>query len=224
VKKHIILLSFFSLALLTTQIDVAQAVEKTYDWIIWRDDIAYNMYYISLQAPDSWQAGTWVDVTFRLTLVYKIHMFDCTKTNWVKILLRSENFQMDSGHQLERVILRNVGDYWETKVSFYLPVEKVKRGQTVRVSVAFVTSIEEIDNIQWRSWEQMYVWSYDKPMYVSLFRPALSASDLWIVAMAVIAIGGISGFAFYRKVYQRKKLPAKPSLTEIIEEIKQARK
>jgi len=222
-RKDIILLSFFSLVLLISQVHIGHALQKTYDWVILRDDIAYNKYKISLETSDSWQVGTLVNVTFRLTLTYKIYMFNHTETNWVKILLRSEDFQMDSGERMEKVTLSNVGDYWEHKVSFFIREEQVNRGQTLKVSIAFRTSIIEIDNIQWRRWEQIYVWGYANPLYVNLFRPALSTSDLGIVAAAIIAMSGISGFAFYRKIH-RKRRPTKPSLTEIMKEIEQARK
>jgi len=210
-KKHLVMFFFIIAILLANQIQISMALQKTYEWNIPSGVGGYNAYQISLITSDVWQVDTTVDTTFRLTLTSKRYVLDHTETNWVKITLNSENFIMDSGNQEETVTLRNIGDYWERKVSFYIPAEKLIRGQTLNVSITFVVSIDEIDNIQWRSWEHAGE-NYDDPMYVSLFRPILSTLEwIVIVVVAVIAIGGISGFVFYRRTRISAKPPSPPA-------------
>jgi len=205
-KKHLALFLFLLTVLLANQIQVVRALQKTYEWNIPSGvGGSPNTYIISLITSDGWQVDTTVDVTFRLTLTYKSSTLADTETEWVKIVLSSENFIMDSGSQTETVILRNIGDYWEKKVSFYIPPEKVNRGQTLNVSTIFVVSMNTIDNIQLRRWDQT-AQSYDNPMYVGLFRPLLSTLETIIVAVVVIVIGGASGFMLYR----RRRVSVKP--------------
>jgi len=204
-RKYVAVFFFLITVLLASQIQLTMALQKTYEWNIPADS-GYNTYQTSLITTDGWQADTTVDITFRLTLTSKRPVLDRAETNRVKIILNSENFIMDSGDQTETKILRNIGDYWEKKVSFYIPAEKVNRGQTLNVSIVFVVSINEIDNIQWRSWEHT-AQTYDNPMYVSLSRPILSTLELILIfVVTLIVIGGVSGFVFYR----RRRLSVKP--------------
>jgi len=208
-RKHATVLFFLAIGLLMTQIEIGRALQKTYEWNIPADS-GYNTYQVSIITPDSWQVDTTEDITFRLTLISKRPVLDHSETNWVRISLSTENFIVDSGSQAETVTLRNIGDYWEKKVSFNIPAEKLTRGQTLNASITVVMSINEIDNIQWKSWEHTGQ-NYDNPMYVSVFRPVLSTFELIIiVVVAVIVVGGISGFILYRRSRVSLKPPTPP--------------
>lgn len=197
-KKHVAFLVFLITFLLANQIQIAHALQETYDWNIPADS-GYNTYQISIIAPNSWLVDTQEELTFRLTLTSKSSVLDHTETNWMKISLSTENFIVDSGTQTETITLRNIGDYWEKKVSFSIPTEKLNRGQTLNTSITVVINIEEIDNIQHKSWEHTGQ-NYNNPMFISIFRPLLSTFELIIVVVvAIVIIGGMSGFLFYRR-------------------------
>lgn len=209
-KKNFIALSLLMVGLLLSQIQTAHALQKTYEWNIPADS-GYNTYQISIITPDSWQVDTKEEITFRLTLISKRPVLDHTETNWMKIGLSTENFIVDSGTQTETVTLRNIGDYWEKKVSFSILTEKLNRGQTLNASITVVMSIDEIDNIQWKSWEHTGQ-NYGNPMSISIFRPLLSTFELIIVIIvALIVIGGLSGFLIYRRRRMSTKPPSPPT-------------
>jgi len=206
-KKRTIVLSVLIIGLLVGQIQIVKGLQKTYEWDI-PADTGYNTYQVSLITSDSWQVDTTVKITFRLTMTSKRPVLDHTETNSVKIVLSSENFIMDSGSQTETVILTNIGDYWEKEISFYIPAEKVNRGQALIVSITFVVDMDEIDNIQWKSWNHVGN-NYDNPMYVSLYRPILSTLELILVAIVIIiVVAGIVGFVLYRRRKVSVKTPS----------------
>jgi len=206
-KKHTLALSLLIMGLLLGQIQIAEGLQETYEWNIPADS-GYNTYQVSLITSDSWQVDTTVKITFRLTMTSKSSVLDHTETNSVRIVLSSENFIMDSGTQTETVTLTNIGDYWEKEVSFYIPAEKVNRGQTLNVSITLVVDIDEIDNIQEESWNHVGE-NYDYPIYVSLYRPILSTLELILVAtVIVIIVAGIVGFVVYRRRKVSVKTPS----------------
>jgi hypothetical protein len=205
-KKQIAIFLFLMTLMLATQIPIGMAFQMSYDWNIPNGVGGYNKYQLSLITADSWQVDTTIDITFRLTLISKSSMLDHTETNWVEVVLSSENFIMNSGNQTEIVTLTNVGNYWEKKVSFYIPAEKLNRGQTLKVSIFLIVSINEIDSVQKLS-QEYNANNYYNIMSVNLIRPILSTLELIVmVVVAVIVIIGISGFILYR----RRRVSVKP--------------
>ena len=194
---------------LATQIPIGMAFQFSYDWNIPNGVGGYNKYQLSLITADSWQVDTTIDITFRLTLISKSSMLDHTETNWVEVVLSSENFIMNSGNQTEIVTLTNVGNYWEKKISFYISAEKLNRGQTLKVSILFTVSINEIDNVQKLS-REYNANNYYNIMSVNLIRPILSTLEL-IIIIVVIVVCGIGGFILYRKKYLSLNLLQPPT-------------
>lgn len=187
-KKQIAIFLFLIPLMLAAQIPISMASQYIYDWNIPNGVGGYNKYELSLTTADSWQVDTTIDIVFRLGLISKSLMLDRTETNWVEIVLSSENFLMDSGNQTEIVTLTNVGDYWEKKVSFYVPAEKLNREQTIKVSIFFLVSINEIDSDQKQS--QGYdANNYYNPMPVNLIRPILSTLESIIIVVAIVVCG-----------------------------------
>ena len=196
-KKQIAIFLFLITLVLATQIPIGMAFQFSYDWNIPNGVGGYNKYQLSLTTAINWQVDTTIDIAFRLTLISKSSMLDHTETNWIEVVLSSENFLMDSGNQTEIVTLTNVGNYWEKKVSFYVPAEKLNRGQTLKVSIFFLVSINEIDSVQKLS-REYDANNYYNPMPVNLIRPILSTLELNVI-IVVIVVCGIGGFILYRK-------------------------
>lgn len=196
-KKQIAIFLFLMTLVQFAQIPIGMAFQFSYDWNIPDGVGGYNKYQLSLTTAINWQVDTTIDIAFRLTLISKNSMLDHTETNWVDVVLSSENFLMDSGNQTEIVTLTNVGNYWEKKVSFYVPAEKLNRGQTLKVSIFFLVSVNEIDSVQKLS-REYNADNYYNPMPVYLIRPILSTLEL-IIIIVVIVVCGIVGFILYRK-------------------------
>ena len=197
-KKCCAAFFLMTIVLLAAHIHVGTALDKTFPWNITSSVIGYTRYQISLTTSDSWQIDTKVDVIFRLTLTAKNWALDYTETNWVRIVLSSESFTMNSGNLEETATLTDTGDFWEQKASFYIPAEKVNRGQTLNVSINFIVVINEFDSIQHRSWEQTEENVYD-PLIVSVSRPLLSTLELAVLAGVIVAIACVVGYAIYRR-------------------------
>jgi len=203
-KKQIAIFLFL-IALVLTKIPIGIALQFGYDWTIPDGVGGYNKYQLSLTTADSWQVDTTIDIAFRLTLISKSAMLDHTETKWVEVVLSSENFMMNSGNQTEIVTLTNVGDYWEKKVSFYIPTEKLNREQTLKVSIFLLVSIDEIDSVQKLS-REYDANNYYNVMSVNLFRPIYSVFEL-IAIIVVIVVCGIGGFIIlYRKIAMRARI------------------
>jgi len=205
-KKHAIALYLLMIGLLLSQIQVAKAFQQTYDWHPGGADP--NGYQITLISSDNWQVDTTMEITFRLLMTYKNMWLDHTETNKIKIVLSSENFIMDSGDLTETRILQDINDYWEKTISFYIPAEKVNRGQTLDVTITFVLTITQVSNALGGNARLAYTTqNLDNPIHVSIFRPFLSTFEFVVVAVlvTVIVVGGITGFVLFR----RKKLHAK---------------
>ena len=203
-KKQIVIFLFL-IVLVLTEIPVGMALQFSYDWTIPDGVGGYNKYQLSLTTADSWQVDTTIDIAFRLTLISKSAMLDHTETKWVEVVLSSENFMMNSGNQTEIVTLTNVGDYWEKKASFYVPTEKLNRGQTLKVLIFLLVSIDEIDSVQKLS-REYDANNYYNVMSVNLFRPIYSVFEL-IAIIVVIVVCGIGGFIIlYRKIAMRARI------------------
>ena len=199
-RKHVTIFSLLITVLLTSQIQIGKALQKTYEWNIPADS-GYNTYQISIITPDNWQVDTTVNVTLRLTLTSKTNVLDHTEYNKVRVTLNTENFIMDSEHHEGKLTLRDIGDVGERSVYFYIPAEKLNRGQTLNASITFVVTINEFDSVLNRSWVYMGPKIYD-PIHINVFRPILSILEIIAVA-AVTTVGGICGFILYR----RKRIP-----------------
>lgn len=202
-RKHVAVFFFIAIGLLSSHIQIVRGLHKTYEWN------EYGTYQVSLITSDSWQVDTTVNITFRLTLKSKGAFLDHTETTRVemglyKVLYDRTLLFIDSKEQWETKTLRNTGDYWEKNFSFYIPAEKVDRGQTLNVSIIFWVDYGEIDNVQWLNIGYLEDNS-DNPMYVSLFRPFLSTLELIIIiaVVAVIVISGIIGLI----LHGRKNIP-----------------
>lgn len=206
-KKIVVAMLFLMVGILLGQIQTARALQRSYEWDIPSGLGGYNVYQISLTTSDSWQVDTTVDITFRLTLSSKSNALDYTETAKVRITLTIGNFVLDSGDQTEVKTLVNNGDYWEKNVTFYIPTDKVSRGQTQSVAVTYLVTINEVDTIQHSLWEHDTGNSSD-PMYVSLFRPILSTLEIILIIVAVIVVGGISGFLIYRRMFYKRRAKA----------------
>ncbi len=182
-----------------------EALEKTIQWNIDSGFTGFTRYEISLATADNWQVDTTVDVTFRLTLTAVVEnwVHDRTETGWVRIVLSSENFIFNSGDLEETVSLTDIGDYWEKKASFYIPAEKMYRGQTLNISINYVVTIYEFDSVQHQSWERIGENVYD-PMIASVSRPWLSTLELPILAAVIVVIVSIGAYLIYR----RKRRPS----------------
>jgi hypothetical protein len=193
--------SLFLIALaLTSQIPIGMAYQFSYDWSISDGVGGSNEYELSLMTAESWQVDTTFNIVFRLTLVSKSSVLDHTETSWVKVVLSSESFILDSGNQTEIVALTNVGDYWEKKVAFHVPAEKLNRGETLKVYIFFLASINEINGVQKLS-RQYDANNYYNPMPVNLMRPIISRLELIVTVMIVVVIlvFVIGGFMLHRK-------------------------
>ena len=197
-KKRWAAFFLMAMVLLAAHIHVGTALEKTFPWNITSSVIGYTRYQISLTTSDTWQIDTKVDVTFRLTLTAKNWAHDYTETKWVRIVLSSESFTMNSGNLEEAAALTDIDDFWEQKASFHIQAEKVNRGQTLNVSINFVVVITEFDGIQHQSQEYTKENVYD-PLIVSISRPLLSTLELAVVATLTVAIAGIGGYLIYRR-------------------------
>jgi len=202
-NRRTALLCLISIVLLMVHFPSVEALEKTIQWDIDSGVTGFTRYEISLTTADTWQLETRVNVTFRLTLTAKNWVHDRTETGWVRIVLSSENFIFNSGNLEGTVSLTDVGDYWEEKVSFYLPVEKVNRGQTLNISINYVLTIYEFDSVQHQSWERVGENVYD-PLIASVSRPLLSTLELTILAAPIVVIVSIGGYLIYR----RKRRPS----------------
>lgn len=197
-NRRIALLCIISMVLLTAYFPSVEALEKTIQWDINSGVTGYTRYEISLTTSDSWQVDTTVNVMFRLTLTAKNWVHDHTETGWVRIVLSSENFIMESGNLEETVSLTDIGDDWEKKASFYIPEEKVNRGQTLNISINYVVTINEFDSVQHQSWERTGENVYD-PMIASVSRPLLSTLELIIFVAVIVVIVSIGGYLIYRR-------------------------
>lgn len=193
-KKQIRNFLFLIALALTTQIPIGMAYQFSYDWNISDGVGGSNDYELSLITAESWHVDTTFNIVFRLALVSKSSMLDHTETSWVKVVLSSESFILDSGNQTEIVPLTNVGDYWEKKVAFYIPAEKLNRGETLKVYIFFLASINEIDGVQNLS-RKYDANNYYNPMPVNLMRPIMSTLELivTVIIVAVIVVFVIGG-------------------------------
>ena len=206
-KKCCAAFFLMTIVLLAAHIHVGTALEKTFEWNITSSPIGYTRYKISLTTSDSWQIDTKVDVTFRLTLTAKNFAHDYTETEWVRIVLSSESFTMNSGNLEETANITDIGDFWEQKASFHIQAEKVNRGQTLNVSINFIAVINEFDSIYHQSQEYTEENVYD-PMIVSISRPLLSTLEVVIVAALIAAVAGIGGYLIYRRRRRTRKTTA----------------
>lgn len=209
-KKHLIVLCLILFILQMSRLPSAQALQKTYTWYITsgqggRD----NEYGISLNVSEGWQVDTTIEVTFKLTLLYKSFTLTDTETESVKIILQSMNFSTDSGTQEETVILRNVGDYWKKTVSFNIPAEKVPRGQSVEIDIFFAVKMDTIatNHVAY----PQFTSNDGNPMQTSLYRPYLSFLEWIFVIAAVVVVGGLSGFIIYRRRLASAKIRRHPT-------------
>lgn len=209
-KKYLAPCFFLITILLANQVQVGIALHKTYEW----DHLLYgesNHYQAYIATSDVWQVGTDVNVTFRLALTSRGSSLNYTEVVSVRIRLHGSYFDMDSEDVSGTEVLREVGDFWETNASFYIPTECVGRGQTDNVSISFGLTYNEIDNIEGYSLQTVYGSTTYEAMYVNLFRPLLSNPEsIAVTVVTVMALGGISGFILYRRRVSAKS-PSPPA-------------
>jgi len=203
IMKRGILLCLLLLGMLS-QLQVANAISETYTWHPPPGD--HEAFDIYVETEDSWQTDVSMNVLVKVTLAAKHWSFDHVDIKWTKVEISALKFSMDSGEIAETASFRNIGEYYERRINFQVPSDKLNRGENVSLSIICSINIDIVDNVQWKHW--IYTGSNSgNPLIVSLSRPVLSTLELiGIFVLAVIVVGGISGFIIYR----RRITPAKP--------------
>jgi len=209
-KKHFLELCLLSSVLLLgllTQIQTVKAALETYTWHPPPGD--HEAFEIYVEAEDSWQTGFSMPVLVKVTLTAKHWSFDHVDIKWTKVEISTLKFAMDSGNMAETASFKNVGEHYERRISFEVPLGRLNRGENTSLSIIWSINVDIVDNVQLKHW--VYTGSNsDNPLTVSLYRPFLSALEVLIIgAIVVVVIAGTTGFALYR----RRKTSSKPSLT-----------
>jgi len=198
------------LLLILSQIQFASAVSKTY---VWNPPPGYNeSFEVHLEAEDNWQTEITTIVLTRVTLLEVGAYFDSVVINWVKVELTTLKFSMDSGNVAINETMRNIGDHLEKRIDFWVPANKLNRGESANLTMIWSMNIDILDTAQHKHW--VYTGSNsDDPMKVSLSRPFLSTQEWLIVGIvAFVIVGGSIGFVVYRRVsHKRKVTPLEPS-------------
>jgi hypothetical protein len=210
-KRHVMMFCLLFSFGLFTQVSITLAVSRTY---IWHIEGGYSTYDIYIVTEDHWKTDTAVDVVVRLTLTDKHWTLDHTKTNWMQIIIKSSKFIIDSGRREEEVTLTNEADYWQKTISMQIPSSKLQEGENVTMSIAYTINIDEFDAVQHKWWNHVSS-SNDNPIHADVTRPTFwetMAGILFLgIGLAVIVIGGISGFIIYRRFYRRTVSVKPPS-------------
>lgn len=202
-KKGTLALSVVVIWLLLGQTQTG-ALQETYKWKT-PADTGYSTYQVSLTTSDVWQVDTTVTMRIRLTMISKRAGLDYSEIVSARIVLNSESFTMDSGIQTGLGTLADIDDCRVKEVSFYIPADKVNRGQTLNVSIVLEVTIDEIDDTQTKIWAYG-LHNYDNPMVVNLYRPLLSTLEcVTIAVIMLVVIAGTAGFALFGK-HKGKKI------------------
>jgi len=207
--KRRILLCLLLLGILS-QIQFANAVSKTY---VWNPPPGYNeSFEIYLEAEDNWKTEVSTTVLARITLLDVGAYFDSVVINWVKVELTTLKFSMDSGNIAINVTMRSIGDHLEKRIDFWIPADRINRGENVNLTMIWSMNIDILDTQQHKHWIYTGSNSTD-PMTVSLYRPFLSTLEWLMVGIVAFAIvGGSIGFVIYRRaIHRRRTSPVKPS-------------
>lgn len=195
----LLLLAFFSQAKTVN----TGAVSKTYTWYPPpANQEAFNIY---LETEQSWQTDASLEVLVKFTLIAKHSSIDRVDVRWTRIEITDrKTFLENSGKIEETASLRNIGEYYERRISFQSPSIELARGQNISSSVIWNIQIDIVNNSERH---QVYTGSNSlDPLMINVFRPFLSTTETIFLEIAGIAI--VIGIIIGALLYKKKKKPA----------------
>jgi len=144
----------FLLAILETQVILANADSRTYDWNVYG-----NTHYDVTVIVQNPQLDSSFDVTVRLTLTSKDPSLDYTYTRWMQVILESvdKSLQIQSEKKDQTVILNTPGDSWQNTFAFEISSSehRIAKGESIEISVVYMISIDEIDIPRHLTWNHI---------------------------------------------------------------------
>lgn len=195
----LLLLAFFS----QTKTVNTGAVSKTYTWYPPPgNQEAFNIY---LETEQSWQTDASLEVLVKFTLIAKHSSIDRVDVRWTRIEITDrQTFLENSGKIEETASLRNIGEYYERRISFQSPSIELARGQNISASVIWNIQIDIVGNSER---DRVYTGSNSlDPLMINVFRPFLSTTETIFLEIVGIAIG--IGIIIGALLYKKKKKPA----------------
>lgn len=190
----LLLLAFFN----QVQTVNAGAVSKTYTW----NPPSGNQetFSIYLETEQSWRMDVSLEVFVKFTLATKHFSLNRVDVKWTRIEITDrQTFLVDSGKIEETASLRNIGDYYERRISLQPPSIDLARGQNISSAVIWNIQIDMVDNSERH---QVYTGSNSlDPLMINVFRPFLSTVEAILLGVASVGtvVGIITGTLLYKK-------------------------
>jgi hypothetical protein len=209
-KKYVTMILLATTILFSGQIYVANALQKVYECSA--STIGSSLlgrYQVTLTTSDTWVVDNSMNITIRMALAAKGAGLNYTEPVELRFYFYGPLFNYSEVPIEGASTLRNVGDFWESNVPFYVSAEYLGRGETYNASISFRLIFNEKDLVDGIT-KQYTVGAlevidpqthaiYDDRLYIPVFRPLVTAIEIAIIATVGISIIAIGGFIFYRR-------------------------
>lgn len=208
-KKYVAIVLLLTTVLFSGQIHVANTLQKVYERSASMiGDSLLGTYQVNLTTSDTWAVDNPVTITVRVALTAKEAGLNYTELVSLEFYFYGPLFNYSEVPCEGASTLRNVGDFWESEVPFYIPAEYLERGETRNASISFRLVFNEKDLVT-EVTTQYTLGSeiidpqthavYDDRLYVPIFRPLVTTVEIAIIATIGVLISAIVGFTLYKR-------------------------